>query len=174
MTAEPLSMMIRARVADGEVAIATHAHQISIGFATCADSRIDDGFQSDLRILVVLRHHCLVVLDLLGRFAKKTHPCRCNLCSRVHDVMWQRALEGCNFYFWSYIDCAHHVFARDGTHNGNCESTFANNLRIDISSDRLCSTRCKRLVLSGLFSTANPVESVSCWERSCLLFYSRI
>ena len=95
MTAEPLSMIIQPRIGSTQVAIVTHAHQISIRLvATCAKSRVDNGLQCDLQNLVVLRHHCLVVLDLLGGISKEAHPCRCNLCGRVHGVIWQRAFEG--------------------------------------------------------------------------------
>ena len=48
----------------------------------------------NLSTYLCLRHHCLVVLDLLGGISKEAHPCRCNLCGRVHGVIWQRAFEG--------------------------------------------------------------------------------
>jgi hypothetical protein len=93
MAAEPLSMIVTARVTHTEVAIVTHARFLSIRLvATCTESRVDNGLQRDLNCLVVLRCHCVVVPEL-GGISKEAHPRRCNLCRRVHCVIWQRALE---------------------------------------------------------------------------------
>ena len=103
MTAEHLSMITAAHVTGTEVSIVTHAHDISIRLvATCAECTVNNGLQCDLRSLVVLRHHCFVVLHL-GGISKETHSRRCNLCGRVHNVIWQRTPEGIKCYFWSNI-----------------------------------------------------------------------